>query len=249
MKSFIKLSLTIVFLSISSVLYSQIKNIRYLESPSIYEGKNLTSFKVIQVFDQCALARESEDTYSDSFYGKTVLILGDLFYDEQIVTMVDPMMVGIYKYETNIGTSKTVPVVKATSLLSEQEKKDRRKEEFQSRWDNIFGSTSAGSAGKIVGNSNNAKAGSNNSWSLEGRSIRGTMAPPSCKEMEEGTIVVRITVNENGDVVIAEVAPDTDITSKSLRNAAISAVKKTKFNAVPGKKNQSGTITYKFELR
>ncbi len=249
MKSFIKLSLTIVFLSISSVLYSQIKNIRYLESPSIYEGKNLTSFKVIRVFDQCALARESEDTYSKSFYGKTVLILGDLFYDEQIVTMVDPMMVGIYKYETNFGSSKTVPVIKATSVLSEQEKKDRQKEDLQSRLGNILGSTSTGSAGRLIGISNNAKAGSNTPWSLEGRSLRGTMALPTYKEQEEGTIVVRITVNENGDVVIAEVAPGTDITSKSLHNEAISAAKKTKFNAAPGKKYQSGTITYKFELR
>lgn len=153
------------------------------------------------------------------------------------------------------------------------EKENKQKAEIGNRLKNVFGQggnggigndnsstgkgdgTSTGSQGKSTGDPNNApsqghaKTGSNNSWSLDGRSIRGTMATPTYTDQEEGTIVVRIMVNENGDVINADIAPGTDITSKRLHNAALAAAKKTKFNAIPTKKNQSGTITYKFELR
>lgn len=218
-------TLCIIFIQITPTVHAQIsKNIRYLETPTVYEGKDITSFKVFQVFDECALARESENKYSDSYYGKTVLILGDLFYDEQIVTIKKPMMIGIYKYDTNGGISKTVPVIKGSSASSTDDPSN-------------------------VPSQKHAKTGSNNSWSLDGRTIRGAMATPTYSDQEEGTIVVRIMVNENGDVINAEITPGTDITSKRLHNAALAAAKKTKFNAIPTKKNQTGTITYKFELR
>lgn len=161
---------------------------------------------------------------------------------------------------------------KEAEKLAQLERERKQSAEIGNRLKNVFGQggqgglgndnsstgkgdgTSTGSAGKSTGDPNNAnssghaKTGNNNSWSLEGRSIRGEMARPAYGEQEEGTIVVRITVNENGDVIIAEIAPGTDITSKKLHNAAIAAAKKTRFNAIPGKKNQSGTITYKFSL-
>lgn len=160
----------------------------------------------------------------------------------------------------------------AERLAQIEKKQNEQKAEIGNRLKNVFGQggnggvgndqsstgkgdgTSTGSAGKSTGDSNNAnssghaKTGNNNSWSLEGRSLNGAMARPAYGEQEEGTIVVRITVNESGNVIIAEIAPGTDITSKKLHNAAIDAAKKTKFNAIPGKKNQSGTITYKFSL-
>lgn len=162
---------------------------------------------------------------------------------------------------------------KEAERLAQIEKENKQKAEIGNRLKNVFGQggnggvgndqsstgkgdgSSTGSQGKSTGDPNNApsqghaKTGNNNSWSLAGRSLRGTMALPTYKEQEEGTVVIRITVNENGDVIIAEVAPGTDITSKRLHNEAIAAAKKTKFNAIPGKKNQTGTITYKFELR
>ncbi|MBS7363986.1 MAG: TonB family protein [Paludibacteraceae bacterium] len=218
-------TLCIIFIQITPTVHAQIsKNIRYLETPTVYEGKDITSFKVFQVFDECALARESENKYSDSYYGKTVLILGDLFYDEQIVTIKNPILVGIYKYDTNGGISKTVPVIKQNG--THENKK------------------SSSTISDKVTSQEQKNLNSNNSWSLDGRTIRGTMATPTYKDQEEGTIVVRIMVNENGDVINANIAPGTDITSKHLHNAAINAAKKTKFNAISTKKNQSGTITY-----
>ena len=213
----------------SVALAQKSKNIRYLETPTVYEGKEISSFKVFQVFDEYALARESENKYSDSYYGKTVLILGDLFYDEQIVTIKNPMMVGIYKYDTNGGISKTVPVVKQGPTNENKKSSSTISDKFTSQ--------------------EQKQAKSNNSWSLDGRTIHGELAKPTYGEQEEGTIVLRILVNENGDVINADIAPGTDITSKHLHNSAIAAAKKTKFNAIPTKKNQSGTITYKFELR
>lgn len=219
----IKVLVIMVFV-VASVAHAQIKkNIRYLEAPTAYENKKSTSFKVIQVFDDGALAREESEKYSGYYYGKTVMILGDLFYDEQIVEIKNPMFVGLYKY-----SEKTVPVIKPSSKPSEKEDTEDPNDAPLKE---------------------HAKTGLSNSWTLDGRSIRGVLAKPVYGDHEEGTIVIRIMVNENGDVILAEIAPGTDVTSKNLRNAAIAAAKKTKFNAISTKNNQSGTITYKFELR
>ncbi len=83
--------------------------IQYLEKPVSYENKSVTSFKVLQVLGNAALATEA----SDRFYydGITVLILGKDFYSDQIVTVYNPQRVGTYSYTTKSGKSKIVPVI------------------------------------------------------------------------------------------------------------------------------------------
>ncbi|MDO4756871.1 MAG: VPDSG-CTERM exosortase interaction domain protein [Parabacteroides sp.] len=77
--------------------------IQYLESPVNYENKNETSFKVLQVLGNAALAREANITtnsdtyllYDTTYYGKTVLLIGENFYSDQIVKVKNPQRTGI----------------------------------------------------------------------------------------------------------------------------------------------------------
>lgn len=82
-----------------------------LETPVVFEGKTVTRCKVIQVLRDGALAKDCDDEYMDSFYGTTVLIPKDGYYDDQIVTISKPMHLGTYSYITTAGTRATVPVV------------------------------------------------------------------------------------------------------------------------------------------
>lgn len=85
--------------------------IQYFEEPLSYENKKETSFKVFQVLGSAALAREISDNERESYYGNTVVILGDNFYCDQIVVISNPERVGTYNYTNNGGRDMTVPVI------------------------------------------------------------------------------------------------------------------------------------------
>lgn len=87
------------------------------------------------------------------------------------------------------------------------------------------------------------------SFNLGGRSLgSGGLAKPTYSENDYGTVVVDIIVNAKGDVVEAIIGKGTNTPNTNLRNEAIRAAKRTKFNAVSAVTNQKGTITYKFNL-
>lgn len=85
--------------------------IEYLEQPMSYENKTETSFKVIQVLGDAALAKEISDKEFDLYYGNTVLILGSDLYNSQIVTIINPQRIGTYSYTSNSDRPMTVPVI------------------------------------------------------------------------------------------------------------------------------------------
>lgn len=66
---------------------------------------------------------------------------------------------------------------------------------------------------------------------------------------EEGRVVVNITVNPAGVVIGTSINPQTNTVNSTLRKAAEDAAKKARFNTVEGPNNQTGTITYYFNLR
>lgn len=66
---------------------------------------------------------------------------------------------------------------------------------------------------------------------------------------EEGRVVVNITVNPAGVVIGTSINPQTNTVNSTLRKAAEDAAKKARFNTVEGPNNQTGTITYDFNLR
>ena len=87
--------------------------IHFLEKPVSYENKKETSFKVLQVLENSALATEASDKIGGDvmYHGNTVLILGENYYSDQIVTVKNPLRIGTYSYTTYAGMPKTVPVI------------------------------------------------------------------------------------------------------------------------------------------
>ncbi|GHT07056.1 cell envelope biogenesis protein TonB [Bacteroidia bacterium] len=84
---------------------------------------------------------------------------------------------------------------------------------------------------------------------LEGRERAGNLQRPTYSGEQEGTIVVIITVNPQGNVIDAAIRPNgTNITNNQMRNSAKEAARKTKFNAINDRENATGTITYKYKL-
>ena len=88
-------------------------------------------------------------------------------------------------------------------------------------------------------------------FNLGGRTLGpGGLPRPTYSVQEEGKIVVNITVDPRGNVIFAEIAlRGTNIDNNSMRNSALEAAKKAKFNNINGNNNQLGTITYKYSLR
>jgi TonB family protein len=101
-----------------------------------------------------------------------------------------------------------------------------------------------------MGNSNaGKKEGVGVSYSLSGRQP-GTkgLVQPTYNIQDEGTIIVAITVAPNGKVISAGIDNRTINANKALRDAAIKAALRTRFNSIDGLDNQRGTITYNFKL-
>lgn len=104
----------IVLIVIGLVNQDSISNdpIQYLDTPVNYENKTETSFKVLQVISKNAALATEESEY-DMFLGNTVMILGENYYSDQIITVKNPMRVGTYSYTNKGGMPMTVPVIDA----------------------------------------------------------------------------------------------------------------------------------------
>lgn len=109
-----------------------------------------------------------------------------------------------------------------------------------------------GTQGVPTGNASYGKTSGVGGWGsfdLGGRSLgSGGLVKPNYSVDDYGTVVVDILVNAKGDVVEATIGKGTNTPNTNLRNEAIRAAKRTKFNAVSSVTNQKGTITYKFNL-
>lgn len=87
-------------------------------------------------------------------------------------------------------------------------------------------------------------------FNLGGRSIgEGGLPRPVYNVQDEGRVVVTITVNPAGQVIATSINRQTNTVNPALRKAAEDAAKKARFNAVSGLNNQTGTITYYFNLK
>nr|WP_321450777.1 energy transducer TonB [uncultured Carboxylicivirga sp.] len=147
-----------------------------------------------------------------------------------------------------------------------QEELDRQAAEARNKVKGAFGkgtgdNTSEGDTGG-TGNQGQATGGnstnrtgsglgnSGNGFDLSGRSLVGTLPLPTYRIQEEGIVVVNITVDKNGYVTAADVnLKGTNTMNKELRNRAIEAAKKAKFNSdKEAAAYQQGTITYHFVL-
>lgn len=85
--------------------------IQYLEKPVSYENKKESSFKVLQDISNAALATEISNKKFQMYNGNTVLILGEDYYSDQIITITEPRHVGTYSYASKAGMPMTVPAL------------------------------------------------------------------------------------------------------------------------------------------
>ena len=83
-----------------------------------------------------------------------------------------------------------------------------------------------------------------NKWSLDGRGLVGTLPKPANSFNQEGEVVVKISVDKDGNVTEAEVSGG-NISDRATRDLAVEAAKRAKFTSASSIK-QTGTITYKF---
>ena len=114
----------------------------------------------------------------------------------------------------------------------------------------------SGNQGSINGNAPAGKydgIGGQGTFDLQGRGLRGSNAligPSKESIVEEGVIVVEITVDTQGNVVEATCRlRGTNIDNSQMRRRAEEAAKRNKFTTITGSKNQIGTITYRYNLK
>lgn len=165
--------------------------------------------------------------------------------------------------EKPVNPVETVRQPTPEEIRAEQERKAA--EEAQNLMANAFGRSSSmqttpdqdnadvpGTPGSPQGNSpqgvSTGSAGYG-TWDLGGRDMLGDLPRPLYNIQEEGRVVVTITVDPDGNVVETRINNRTNTTNLQLRNAAVEAARKTKFNAIGGENNQTGTITYYFKLK
>ena len=126
------------------------------------------------------------------------------------------------------------------------------------KFGNLFGQTNNPEGSGGSGNSASSDAKGNplgsgvsggNSWSLNGRSLIGALPKPQGSFEREGTVVVAITVDANGNVVSATVTSGTDISDYATQQMAINAAKQAKFNIVDRPDKTLGKITYHFKFK
>jgi len=88
------------------------------------------------------------------------------------------------------------------------------------------------------------------SFNLSGRTTgSGGLPRPGDAECDDGRIVINITVDPNGNVISAEIGRGTNINNITMRNSALDAARRAKFNKISSANNQSGTITYNYKCQ
>lgn len=145
----------------------------------------------------------------------------------------------------------------AERKAAEQRKKDAAVAKAQ-QMGALFGQTSSsegangqpGDKGKAInGNPLGHGSSGGNTWSLNGRSLIGSLPQPSTDFNQEGKVVVFITVDKNGNVVSARAGQGTTISDEATRQIAVKAAFKAKFNMVDHPNAVMGTITYYFKFK
>ena len=110
--------------------------------------------------------------------------------------------------------------------------------------------TANGVQGSVGGNNPTGASRGNagyGDYDLGGRGIVGSLPKPTFNVNANGKVVVRITVNGNGQVIAAEPTSGTTISNQTVRSAAVEAAKKARFAVKEGAGNVTGTITYYFD--
>ncbi|MDR1682229.1 MAG: hypothetical protein LBS25_02415 [Candidatus Symbiothrix sp.] len=183
--------------------------------------------------------------------------------------------------DAEIATEKVIPVPenlpvppanKPKAITQDREQTasiDKEKKEIENQMA-VFGKGSSsssksegatpsgsGNQGSISGNAPTGKyegTGGRGAFDLQGRGLRGAnelIGPSKESIVEEGVIVVEITVDPYGNVVEARCRlRGTNIDNPQMRRQAEEAAKRNLFTTIiGGSKYQIGTITYRYNLK
>ena len=138
-------------------------------------------------------------------------------------------------------------------LAEEQRRQQEEAERRMAELANLFVGTGDDTAGTGTGTGDEQQGNpvgrgvsDGHSWSLDGRSIVGSLVRPAHDRNVQGVITVNIRVDETGQVVGATIGTPTDIADAVTRQAAIDAARRTRFTT--GRTAATGTITYNFRL-
>ena len=106
-------------------------------------------------------------------------------------------------------------------------------------------------AGHASGNTTVGKTDGEPNAKIEGRRVDGVLLKPDYGVQAEGTVVVKIWVNQYGEVTKAQAGVEgTSVTDKTLWQAAYKAAMGAHFNMdASAPALQEGTITYIFRMR
>ena len=166
--------------------------------------------------------------------------------------------------EKPVKPVETVKQPTPEEIRAEQER--QAAEQVQNLMANAFGRSSSmqasaptetsadvqGTPGSAEGNSTQGKPSGSagyGTWDLGGRDMLGALPRPTYNVQEEGRVVVTIVVDPEGNVIDTRINNRTNTTNNKLREAAVEAARRTKFNATNAANNQTGTITYYFKLK
>lgn len=183
---------------------------------------------------------------------------------EQLLTSEDeeaPVVEQQRKPQKQVRTTSEQPASKpAEQTQPAPERQVNRRALFTGR---TVGSTStsegategAGNQGDESGSPEGSHegAGSGNSsegFNLQGRSLIGKLPKPEYTANEAGKVVVQITVDKNGKVTSASYSGTGSTTNAVvLIDAALKAARQAQFTPSETQDIQTGTITYKFEMK
>jgi TonB family protein len=143
--------------------------------------------------------------------------------------------------------------------LAEQRAKEQAAKDKAAQMGALFGQTDSpeGSQGDSRESASSATKGNpighgisgGNSWSLDGRQLKGTLPKPSADFKQEGKVVVNITVDASGKVIQARVGAGTTVSDETTKQIAVKAAYKAEFSMVDRPDKQMGSITYIFKFR
>ena len=137
------------------------------------------------------------------------------------------------------------------AALAEERRKKQEAVDKANKLGGLFGQNTSGSGSgnttgdQYEGNPLGKGTSGGNSWSVNGRNLKGAIVKPSYNKNIEGNVVVTIRVNASGRVISANVTGGT-ISDPQLRESARQAALKTLFSE--GKDEVTGIITFKFTL-
>ncbi len=142
--------------------------------------------------------------------------------------------------------------------LAEQRAKEQAAIDKANQLGSLFGQTDSPEGGNgtdrqsastdTKGNPLGHGSSGGNTWSLNGRGLKGSLPKPSTSFNQEGTVIVSIQVDKEGNVISARVNGGT-ISDEATRQLAVKAAKQAKFTATDRPDKQVGTITYHFKFK